>query len=114
MNTKDALRLTLIDLMDETGTSGSELAEYLGVTKQAVSNWRSGNAGISVDHIPQICKYFDITYDDFFGKNEQVLVLSDEEREIIDIYRCVSPQGQAAIMTLIHGIEEKFGWERKQ
>ena len=104
MNTKDGIRLTLIDLMDESGVSGKDLADVVGVTKQAVSAWRTGKCSINVENIPAICEYFHISINEFFGRATNSIqegkdILAPDEQELVDLYRTLPPKGRHAVLT---------------
>ena len=108
MNTKDAIRLKLIDLMDngDVRVKGTDLADALGVSKQAVSSWRSGKNSIDLDRVPDICSYFGITLDEFFGNVEHpgdAPSLSIAERKLVEDLRKCDPQFQTAIMVMVEG-----------
>ena len=109
MNTKDEIRLTLIDLMDERHVSGNELADAVGVSKQAVSAWRTGKSSIDIENVPAICRYFGISIDDFFGgyENEQSTPLSEEEQEVIQAMRDADESGRQAILAVARAINVK-------
>ncbi len=106
MNTKDAIRYTLIDLMEETGTTGSELADAVSVSKQSVSAWRTGKSSIDIENIPAICKYFGISIDEFFGsaKEKQPSVpesnLTPDEQQLVDLYRKLDADSAALLLSM--------------
>ena len=106
MNAKDELRLTLIDLMDERGVTGNELASAVGVTKQAVSAWRTGKSSIDIENVPAICRYFSISIDDFFGGYEagETAHLSEDEREVIECMRAADDSGREAILSVARAL----------
>mgnify|MGYP003571256195 CR=1 FL=1 len=91
METKESIRQTLVELMDEKRVKGVELAEAVGVSKQAVSNWRNGKSSIDIELIMPICDFFGITVNDFFGRSQTIETASNEinseERELIYLYR---------------------------
>ena len=100
MNTKDAIRYTLIDLMEKSGTSGSELAEHVGVSKQSVSAWRNGKSCIDVENIPAICRFFGITIGELFGEaRKKQDALAPDERRLLESYRSCSAEGKAEVMS---------------
>ena len=109
MNAKDELRLTLIDLMDEQDVTGNDLAKAVGVTKQAVSAWRTGKSSIDIENVPAICKFFGISIDEFFGGYEanETNRLSDEEREVVMCMRDVNETGRIAILSVARVLASK-------
>ncbi len=64
--------------LDKTGTfiaqqrkrknmTQKELAEHIGVTEQAVSNWENGRRLPDISLLPKICEVLEITLNDFFA-----------------------------------------------
>ena len=48
--------------------SQSELADILGVTQSAVTNWERGNTQPSVDRLPKLAEVFGCTIDELYGE----------------------------------------------
>lgn len=111
MRTKDAIRLTLIDLMDERNISGKDLADAVGVTKQAVSSWRTGKSSIDIDNVPAICEFFGISFDEFFGDpvvdNVQT-PLDQDEVKLIEFFRSTNSNGKSVLLNLASDLSKKF------
>lgn len=59
-------------LRKEKGITQEELAEYLGVSKPAVSKWESGQSYPDILLLPIIASYFDKTLDDLLGYQPQM------------------------------------------
>ena len=107
------------------GTNIKQVAEQIGVSPSTLYAISSGetdfdHAGISI--FIAIAKALRVSTDEMYaalryGEERQdecsTCVLTKDEREIIEVYRNISPQGQDAVMTLIKGIEQKFGWGDK-
>ena len=53
----------ILQLMVATGVKGTTLAGELGLSKNAVSEWKSGKAKPSTDAIMKIAQYFGVTTD---------------------------------------------------
>lgn len=60
-------------LRTRRGITQEEMAQYLGVTPQAVSKWERGAATPDISLLPNISAYFGVTIDELFA-------LSDETR----------------------------------
>lgn len=58
------LRATLARLRKENGFSQAELAEELGVTRQAVSRWETGAAAPTTDNLICLSQLFGVTMDE--------------------------------------------------
>lgn len=59
-------------LRKRRGITQEELAEYLGVSKPAVSKWESGQSYPDILLLPVIASYFDKTVDDLLGYQPQM------------------------------------------
>ena len=71
-----------------------ELAEYLGMSKNAVSEWKSGRNTAYMKHLPQIAIFLNVPIDTLIGMDDirveahnEPIYLDDETREIIDSLR---------------------------
>ena len=69
----------------ELGLTQEELAEYLGISKPAVSKWESGQSYPDITLLPVIASYFNISVDCLLGYEPQL----DQEYEIIT-FICVN------------------------
>lgn len=68
----------IADLRKLKGRTQTDLAEYFGVTKQAVSKWENGYSMPDVLLLPKLADYFDVDIDTFFSD-------SYNEKKNIDI-----------------------------
>ena len=102
MDTKESIRQTLVELMDEKRVKGVELAEAVGVSKQAVSNWRNGKSSIDIELIMPICNFFGISVNDFFGRSQIIETksneISAEEFELVSLYRRMDEDDRQGFM----------------
>ncbi|MBQ8202161.1 MAG: helix-turn-helix transcriptional regulator [Clostridia bacterium] len=67
-------------LRKERGVSQEVLAQYLGVTFQAVSKWENGTAMPDVAAIPAIASFFGVSTDELFDFNRM-----EQEKRIMEI-----------------------------
>lgn len=58
-----ALSEKLYELRKKGGLSQEQLAEQLGVSRQAISKWESGKANPESDTLISISKFFNVTLD---------------------------------------------------
>lgn len=56
----------------ESGLTQAELAEYIGVSKPAVSKWESGHSMPDIALLPELASFFDITIDELMGYQPQM------------------------------------------
>ena len=79
------LREKLIVLRDKAGISQMTLAHQLGVSRQAVSRWESGDATPSIDKLKALAKIYDVSLDwlcsdvDDDNANDAVESVADDE-----------------------------------
>jgi transcriptional regulator with XRE-family HTH domain len=70
-------------LRKNQGITQEKLAEYLGISYQAVSKWENGTALPDITLIPTIANYFGVTTDELFQMNEKVI------NEKVKEYECL-------------------------
>ena len=58
------------ELCRRDGCTQENLAEFLGVSAQAVSRWESGGSYPDMEMIPSIANFFHISIDELFGYND--------------------------------------------
>ena len=84
--TRAKLRESLIRLLKASGSSKAELADALGVSRAAVSNWTEGTCSVDIGYLPGLCDYFEVTADELLGRSRCASLLPDEEH-LLDVYR---------------------------
>jgi len=77
--------IKIIEKRKEKGLTQEELADYLGISKPAVSKWESGQSYPDITLLPVIASYFDISVDELFDYQPQLNKL-----EIRKLYRRLS------------------------
>ena len=60
----------LLMLRRRDNLSQEELAEKLGVTRQAVSKWESAQSAPDIDKIVELCKIFNVSADNLLGLSD--------------------------------------------
>lgn len=115
MSTKDDIRYALNSLIAEKGVKKSDLADALGVSKGAVTNWSNGSNSIDIELIPSICEFFDVTIDEFFGRKQpEKESLTENELRLLFVYRNMDAAGQEALMASAEGLYSSFSFEAKK
>lgn len=79
--------------------SQKELAERLGVSQSAVTNWIKGKNAPDIEMVAAICDILDVSVSDLFGKS-QADGRSDTERRLLERYH-KRPQMQQAVNILL-------------
>ena len=76
-----ALSEKLYELRKKGGLSQEQLAEQLGVSRQAVSKWESGKAVPESDTLISISKYFNVSLDYLMKENDLVSEMVADKEE---------------------------------
>ena len=79
MNIKTANRLC--DLRKKHGLSQEELAEKLGVSRQAISKWERSESSPDTDNLIELSKIYGISLDELLNGDEETLDEIKENKE---------------------------------
>lgn len=81
------------------GISQKELAEKLGVSQSAVTNWIKGKNSPDIESVAQICQALRISVSDLFGAGDMEMTI--HERSLLQLYRDLCPELQEYLMNLV-------------
>lgn len=70
----------LQELRKQKGLTQEELAEYLFVSRTAVSKWESGRGYPNIDSLKAIAKFFGVTIDELLS-GEELLTLAEKDNK---------------------------------
>ena len=74
----------LLKLRKEKGLSQEDLANELGVSRQTVSKWETGESSPDFDKIIPLCKFYGITSDELLtGKTENVETKDNDKKQVL-------------------------------
>lgn len=71
----------LHELRKQKGLTQEELAEYLYVSRTAVSKWESGRGYPNIDSLKAISKFFGITVDDLLSGDELLNIAEEDTKQ---------------------------------
>ena len=77
------LKDKLIVLRDKAGISQMTLAEQLGVSRQAISRWESGDAVPTMDKLKSLSKIYNVSLD--WLCNEDISEIQEQKAELAKI-----------------------------
>lgn len=78
-----------------------DLADTMGISYQAVSNWERGNSMPDIAKLPELCQILDLNLDELLGNNDTIgtvkKMISDEEasislEELADVAPIIPPK----------------------
>lgn len=89
MRTKSKLEFheKLQALRKGKGLTQEELAEYLFVSRTAVSKWESGRGYPNIDSLKAIAKFFSVTVDELLSGEEVLTIAQEENRQKEERFR---------------------------
>lgn len=85
----------------QRGWSVYELAQEFGITQSTLSSLNKRGNPPKLDTLECICEAFGITLAQFFMEDEEQEMLSANEKELIDLYRRLTPEKQRALIELL-------------
>lgn len=79
MNIEIANRL--VKMRKEKGYSQEELADALGISRQAVSKWERAEASPDTDNLICLAKLYNVSLDDLLSSDESIESIREEQKE---------------------------------
>ena len=95
--------------MKEQRVSQQEICQYLNLTKQTFSDWKSGKSESYLKYLPQIAEYLDVSVDYLLGKTpspERENIPEDEKR-LRDLLSQMSEEQLKTAYKIISAIAEE-------
>ena len=83
----------LRDLMEKNNTTQPQLAEAVGVSRQAVGQWKDGNTVPDILDFQKIAEYYNVTADYLLGRSES----QSTDRNLIEIAECLGISDYSAL-----------------
>lgn len=99
----------IFERMARQGKTGKDLANYLKVTQQTVTNWKIGVSESYKKRLPEIAVFLNTTVEELTGMTspaEETISLSRHEISLIQAYRA-NEKMQEAVDTLLGIGQEK-------
>lgn len=100
----------ILGIMKEQRVSQQEICQYLNLTKQTFSDWKSGKSESYLKYLPQIADYLDVSVDYLLGKTpspERENIPEDEKRLRELLSQMSEEQLQTALKIISAIAEEK-------
>lgn len=96
------------------GLEQRELAERIGVTKNAVGNWENGRSRPDINLIPPLCQALGVSPAALLGLEESVPAPDREETALLERYRGLTPGHRYAVRTLAESLHRVETAERRR
>ena len=88
-------------LKNERGWSDYELSQQAMVTQSTIASMKARKSPPKLDTLQAICNAFGITLAQFFLEDEQIEVLSKQEKILLENFRKLPEKKQKALLDLL-------------
>lgn len=117
MDTLDKITI----LLQEQNKTQSDLCAYIGVKKNAYTNWKSGHTTSYKKYLPQIAEYFNVSVDYLVGKTEQKNradpegpLLTENQQKLYDVSSDLSNEDIEKVIDYIELLKLKNNAQQKE
>jgi len=106
----------ILSLLSAQKKTQKELTDYIGVSKNVFTDWKSQKNKSYQKHLPKIAEFFDVSVDFLLGNKsiEQSVSgpLSDIELQLISFFRKLPNENQLQALGYIEGIVSTLSNEK--
>jgi len=95
------VHIRLRELRELKGLKQYEIAKLLNISNNAYSQYETGKRQMGYEALCMIADFFSVSIDCILGRNENALLITDEEKEIILKYRTLDQRGKQNISGLL-------------
>ncbi|MCI8341833.1 MAG: helix-turn-helix domain-containing protein [Firmicutes bacterium] len=89
----------------ERNWSEYELSKNSGLTQSTISSWYRKNQLPTITSLEKICSGFGITLSQFFSEGSDLISLTEEQRELLDNWSCLSQCQKRIVKDLIKNMK---------
>ena len=83
------------------GWTEYQLAEHSGLPQSTISSWYRKNMVPTVPSLEKICTAFGITLSQLFAEGDEMVALTDSQRQLLERWSRLSEKQQKAIFCLL-------------
>lgn len=91
----------ILQLREERGWSEYRLSEEAGIAQSTISSWFRKNVNPTKTSLEKICKAFNITMSQFFAFDNEPVVLTDKQRQVLENWNKLNSKQQDIILELL-------------
>jgi transcriptional regulator with XRE-family HTH domain len=88
-------------LLDERGWSNYKLAKESDISEGSLNNLFRLNNLPTIPTLEAICKGFGITLSQFFAEDDEAIVLSTEQKEMLNTWNTLTEEQKSALLELL-------------
>ena len=101
ISANSAILNNILHLLKVKGVRQSDLARYLGISRNSVSQWKANKSTSYMNYIDKLAEFFDVSVDELLHPDKTNLYdsfISKDELELLDLYRSVTEQDMKIAM----------------
>ena len=91
----------IMDMCFQRGWTLYTLSLEAGITQSTLQSMMNRGNAPKIETLQAICEAFGITLSQFFLENEKVEILSENEVELVESFRRLTPEKQQALLKFI-------------
>ena len=95
ISANSAILNNILHLLKVKGVRQSDLARYLGISRNSVSQWKANKSTSYMNYIDKLAEFFDVSVDELLHPDKTNLYdsfIAKDELELLDLYRSVTEQ----------------------
>lgn len=96
----------IMQLRMERNWTEYRLSEESGIAQTTISSWFRKNITPSIPSLDNICKAFHITLSEFFDFDNEAVVLTEKQKDLIYGFSCLNESQQKILIELIKSMSE--------
>lgn len=92
----------IVRLRAARGWSEYQLAEMSGLPQSTISSWYRKQVLPSVPSLEKICVAFGITVSQLFAQEQDAVVLTDRQKDLLNCFTNLDEEQQNALLAFLH------------
>lgn len=93
--------------------SARAFAESIGMQEKTYRNYEQGSRNLYLDVACELCNALGCTLDELVGNEREPIQLSDNEAELVETMRSITPEGQQQLMIFARGVASTYAKSNK-
>ena len=106
MCVEEYIPLRIAELCRKRGYTKYRLAQLTGITQTALGNMLNQKSMPTMANLEKICDAFEVTIAQFFSEDGRRLNLTEEQKEILDIWDSMEEKEREIFMTFIRSMKK--------
>lgn len=98
----------LLHLLEQNNHSQAELARYVGVKNNTVSDWINKGTSPKIEHLYRIAEFFDVSHDVLMTGESKKASLPDDELELLTYYKELPEREQMKLIGRASALAEVY------